>query len=125
MNLWLLVGAVNGFLAVATGAFGAHGLQGRIDAKALEVFNTGAHYHLIHALATAAVALALTGSGAAAGPLRMACALFTLGTVLFSGSLYFYAMTGTTSVVLATPIGGVCFLLGWAALVWAALKIPG
>ena len=49
MNVWLLVGAVNGFLAVAVGAFGAHGLEGRVDARAMEIFNTGAHYHLIHA----------------------------------------------------------------------------
>jgi uncharacterized membrane protein YgdD (TMEM256/DUF423 family) len=120
MNLWLFVGAVNGFLAVAAGAFGAHGLQGRISAEMLAIFNTGAHYQLIHALATAAVALG--PGGASGGPFRWACLLFTLGSVLFSGSLYIYALTGSTSVVIATPIGGVCFLAGWAMLAWAAFK---
>ena len=119
MNLWLFAGAVNAFLAVAAGAFGAHGLQGRIDARALEIFNTGAHYHLIHALATVAVALAPAGD--AGGQFRAACAVFTAGTLLFSGSLYAYALTGSTALVIATPIGGVCFLAGWAVLAWAAL----
>jgi uncharacterized membrane protein YgdD (TMEM256/DUF423 family) len=119
MNLWLFAGAVNAFLAVAAGAFGAHGLQGRIDARALEIFNTGAHYHLVHALATVAVGLAT--AGAAGGQFRAACAMFTIGTALFSGSLYIYAITGSTSVVLATPAGGVCFLIGWALIAWGAL----
>jgi uncharacterized membrane protein YgdD (TMEM256/DUF423 family) len=118
MNLWLFAGAANAFLAVAAGAFGAHGLEGRIDARALEIFNTGAHYHLIHALATVAVALA--PAGAAGGQFRWACAIFTIGTVLFSGSLYAYALTGSTALVFATPVGGVCFLAGWAILAWGA-----
>jgi uncharacterized membrane protein YgdD (TMEM256/DUF423 family) len=123
MNVWLLVGAVNGFLAVAVGAFGAHGLEGRVDARAMEIFNTGAHYHLIHALAT--VAAALAARGAAAGRANIAALLFTVGAVLFSGSLYFMVLAGSKALVLATPLGGVCFLAGWSMLALAALKVQG
>jgi uncharacterized membrane protein YgdD (TMEM256/DUF423 family) len=123
MNVWLLVGAVNGFLAVAVGAFGAHGLEGRVDARAMEIFNTGAHYHLIHALAT--VAAALAARGAAAGRANIAALLFTVGALLFSGSLYFMVLAGSKALVLATPLGGVCFLAGWSMLALAALKVQG
>jgi uncharacterized membrane protein YgdD (TMEM256/DUF423 family) len=123
MNVWLLVGAVNGFLAVAVGAFGAHGLEGRVDARAIEIFNTGAHYHLIHALAT--VAAALAARGAAAGRANIAALLFTVGALLFSGSLYFMVLAGSKALVLATPLGGVCFLAGWSMLALAALKVQG
>jgi uncharacterized membrane protein YgdD (TMEM256/DUF423 family) len=123
MQVWLFIGAVNGFLGIAAGAFGAHGLESRVDARALEIFNTGAHYHLIHALAT--VAAALIARGAASGRARMAALLFTAGVVFFSGSLYFMALAGSNALVLATPIGGLCFLAGWAMLAAAALKPQG
>ena len=120
MNVWLFVGAVNGFLAVAAGAFGAHGLEGRVDARALQIFDTGAHYHLVHALAT--VAAALAARGGATGRAHIAAALFTAGTVLFSGSLYFLALADSNLLVLVTPLGGLSFLAGWAMLALAALK---
>jgi uncharacterized membrane protein YgdD (TMEM256/DUF423 family) len=119
MNKWLLVGAVNGFLAVAAGAFGAHGLEGRVTARALEIFQTGVGYHLTHALAI--VAAGLIG-GPAAARATLAAWLFTLGIVLFSGSLYFMVLADSNALVLATPLGGVCLLAGWAALAFAALK---
>ena len=120
MNLWLLIGAGNGFTAVAFGAFGAHGLEGRVDARAMEIFNTAAHYHLIHALVGVAAALAATG--ARKGRAEAAAALFTIGTLLFSGSLYFMVLAGSNALVLATPLGGLCFLAGWAMLAFSALK---
>ena len=120
MNLWLFVGAVNGFLAVVAGAFGAHGLEGRVDARSLDIFNTAAHYHLVHALAT--VVAVLIAQSAAPARTNMAAILFTAGVVLFSGSLYFLVLAQSTALVLATPLGGLCFLAGWAALAWAALK---
>ncbi len=118
MNPWLLVGAWTGFLPVAAGAFAAHGLEGRIDTRSLEIFSTGAHYHAIHALAIVATSsLARTSRRAA-----LAAWFFSAGIVLFSGSLYFMALTGSGALVLATPLGGFSFLLGWAALALAALK---
>ncbi len=118
MDRWLFVGAVNGFLAVAAGAFAAHGLEGRIDAAALAIFQTAAHYHLIHGLA-----IVVAGLAAAARPRAHTAAwLFLAGIVLFSGSLYILALTGSRALVLVTPLGGLAFLAGWAVLALAALK---
>jgi uncharacterized membrane protein YgdD (TMEM256/DUF423 family) len=119
MNRWLLVGAVNGFLAVAAGAFAAHGLEGRVSLRALEIFQTAAQYHLTHALAIVAASLV---RGPGAGRASFAAWLFLAGIVLFSGSLYFLVLANSTALVLATPLGGVSLLAGWAALAFAALK---
>lgn len=121
MNLWLLIAAVNGGLAVAAGAFGAHGLQARIDAQALQVFETGARYHMYHALAIGLAALAMRD--AAAGPAMSAAGFFLAGILLFSGSLYLLALTGVKALGIVTPFGGVCFLVGWGLLGFAALRL--
>jgi uncharacterized membrane protein YgdD (TMEM256/DUF423 family) len=121
MNLWLCIAAINGGLAVAAGAFGAHGLQGRIDASALQVFETGARYHMYHALALAAAAFAMRD--AAAGPATAAAGFFLAGILLFSGSLYLLALTGTKALGIVTPFGGLCFLIGWGLLAFAALRL--
>ena len=121
MNLWLLIAAINGFLAVAAGAFGAHGLQGRLDAHHLEIFETGARYQMYHALAMGLAALAIRG--AAAGAAQAASAFFLVGIVLFSGSLYILALTGVRGFGIVTPFGGLAFLIGWGAVAWAATKV--
>ena len=121
MNLWLLIAAINGFLAVAAGAFGAHGLQGRLDANHLEIFETGARYQMYHALAMGLAALAIRG--AAAGAAQAAAAFFLVGIVLFSGSLYILALTGVRGFGIVTPFGGLAFLIGWGAVAWAATKV--
>lgn len=121
MNLWLCIAAINGGLAVAAGAFGAHGLQGRIDAQALQVFETAARYHMYHALALAVAALVMRD--AAAGPATTAAAFFLAGILLFSGSLYLLALTGARMLALVTPFGGVCFLIGWGLLAFAATHL--
>src|SRR5947209_17962792 len=117
MNPWLLVAAINGFIAVAAGAFGAHGLQSRLDAHALQTFETAARYQMVHALAIGLATLATRNSGA-----TFACALFLAGIVLFSGSLYLLALTGVRAFGFVTPFGGAAFLAGWAALAWAAVR---
>lgn len=117
MNAWLAVAAVNGFLAVCAGAFGAHALQGRLDSHALTVFETGARYQMYHALAMGITALA-----ARSVPAQLACALFLAGIVLFSGSLYALALTGVRALGFVTPIGGLAFLAGWALLAWVATR---
>jgi len=121
MNVWLCIAAINGGLAVAAGAFGAHGLQGRIDAQALQVFETAARYQMYHALALAVAALMMRD--AAAGPATTAAAFFLAGILLFSGSLYLLALTGTKALGIVTPFGGLCFLLGWGSLAFAALRL--
>ncbi len=121
MNPWLLVAALNGFLAVASGAFAAHGLQGRLDAHALTIFETGARYHMYHALAIGLAAFAIRG--AASGAATVASGFFLAGIVLFCGSLYLLALTGAKGFAFVTPIGGVCFLIGWGALAVAAARL--
>ena len=117
MNVWLFLAAINGLFGVAAGAFGAHGLQGRLDIHALATFETGARYQMYHALAMAIAALAVRTSAT-----QLACALFMIGIVLFSGSLYVLALTGVRAFGFVTPFGGLAFLAGWAALTWAAVQ---
>jgi uncharacterized membrane protein YgdD (TMEM256/DUF423 family) len=121
MNAWLFVAAANGFLAVALGAFAAHGLSGRIDAHALQTFETAARYHMYHALAIGLAAVCQRG--AAASPAQWAAGFFLTGIVLFSGSLYLLALTGFRPLAFVTPFGGLAFLIGWAAFAWAATKV--
>jgi uncharacterized membrane protein YgdD (TMEM256/DUF423 family) len=118
MNVWLFVAALNGFIAVAAGAFGAHGLQGRLDAHALSLFETAARYQMYHALAMGLAAIAARGTASAA--VTAASVFFLAGIVLFSGSLYALALTGIRGFANATPFGGLAFLVGWAALAWSA-----
>lgn len=121
MNVWLAIAAINGFLAVAAGAFAAHGLAGKLDAHALQIFETGARYHMYHALALGLAALAMRGPAAAGA--QAAAGFFLGGIVLFSGSLYLLALTGQRVLAFVTPIGGLAFLIGWIALAWAATRI--
>ena len=120
MNRWLFIGAVNGFLAVGAGAFGAHGLEGRVDARLLAAFQTGAHYHLVHALAIIAAGCAARFADPRWA--NIAAWLFLAGIVLFSGSLYFLGLAQSYALVLVTPVGGLLLLAGWAALAYAALR---
>lgn len=120
MNAWLAIGAANGFLAVAAGAFAAHALKTKLDVNALQIFETGARYQMYHALAIGLAALAMREAGVNAA--QFAAALFLTGIVLFSGSLYLLALTGSKMLGIVTPFGGVAFLLGWAALAWSAMK---
>lgn len=121
MKLWLLLGAVNGFLAVGFGAFGAHGLKARAAAVDLAAFETGAQYHMTHALALLAVAW--VASNAPSTLTTTAGWAFTVGILLFSGSLYFLGITGSRALVLATPIGGTAFMIGWFCLAIAAYRL--
>src|SRR6201984_1455112 len=116
---FLLAGGISGLIAVGFGAFGAHGLRGRLTADMLAVFETGVRYHMYHALAlllTAALVPRIPGKAIVA-----AGWLFVAGIVLFSGSLYLLAITGVTMLGAITPVGGVAFLAGWLALVIASL----
>jgi uncharacterized membrane protein YgdD (TMEM256/DUF423 family) len=121
MNGWLFTAAINGFLAVALGAFAVHGLSGRIDAHALQIFETAGRYHMYHALAIGLAALCRRG--AAASPASWAAGFFLAGIVLFSGSLYLFALTGFRPLAFVTPFGGLAFLVGWATFAWTATKV--
>ena len=117
---WFAAGAVLSGLGVLFGAFGAHGLRERVTADMLAVFETGVRYHLIHGLAVLAVAWAASRWPSAW--IGAAGWLFAAGIVVFSGSLYILAISGVRWWGAVTPIGGVCFLAGWAALAVGALR---
>jgi uncharacterized membrane protein YgdD (TMEM256/DUF423 family) len=124
MGAWLTLSGISGFLAVALGAFGAHGLQARLEGaadgiKRLSWWQTAAQYHLLHALALAVVAFAL----ARAPQARFAGMAFTFGTLLFSGSLYVMALGGPRWLGAVTPLGGLGFLAGWAVLAWCGVTL--
>ena len=112
---FLLVAAIFGFLGVAFGAFGAHGLRNRLSPEMLAVFEIGVRYQMYHVFALLAVAAAVGHFG----PVRLlmlAGWAFIAGTLIFSGSLYALAFTGTGMFGAITPIGGLGFLIGWACL---------
>lgn len=116
---FLLIGALAAFGGVAFGAFGAHGLRGRLSPEMMVVFETGVRYHMYHALAILAVGLIIARTGG--WLFQLAGWAFTIGIVLFSGSLYALALTGVTALGAITPLGGLAFLVGWACLIVAAL----
>lgn len=119
---WALVmGAVGGLLAVMTGAFGAHGLRHVVSERGLEVFQAAVSYQMYHALILVAASL-MPALGLARRLLGIACGFWLAGIVLFSGSLYLLVLSGHHWLGPVTPIGGVCFMIGWALLVAAALK---
>jgi len=115
-----ILAALNMIVAVGAGAFGAHGLKRMLAPDLLAVWQTGVLYHLIHALGLFAVALLGARFG---GPLLSAAgAVMFAGIVLFSGSLYVLAITGTRWLGAITPLGGVAFLLAWALVAWSAWR---
>ena len=117
-RLWIMMAAANGFIAVAAGAFGAHALKSRMEARLLEVFEVGVRYQMYHSLALLAAAWMMTQH-----PSRWATGsawCFLLGIVIFSGSLYALSLTGVRWLGAITPVGGVLFLAGWILLGVAA-----
>ena len=121
----MMMAGMHGFLAVALGAFGAHGLRGRMaqledGAQRLEWWGTAAQYHLVHALAIGVAAVLMTR---APGPASVAGIAFSVGALLFSGSLYTMTLTGIRVLGAITPLGGLAFLVGWAALVVAGWQL--
>ena len=119
-RIWLASGALFGLLAVVAGAAGTHMLRDALDADALRVFETAARFQMYHALALLAVGLLAMRRRSL--DLNVAGALFALGTLLFSGSLYALALSGVGVLGAVAPIGGVCLMAGWAALAIAALR---
>jgi uncharacterized membrane protein YgdD (TMEM256/DUF423 family) len=114
-RIWLLLAGINGLMAVAAGAFGAHGMA---DPQAKEWLRTGAQYQMVHAVA----ALACFGlMRMAIVPAGVAGWLFGLGGLVFGGSLYLMALTGMRVLGAITPIGGVLLILGWIAVIWAVV----
>jgi uncharacterized membrane protein YgdD (TMEM256/DUF423 family) len=117
-RILVTIGALSGFVSVATGAFAAHALRRRLAADLLAIFETGSRYQMYHSLA-----LVLAGLVAARVPAaRTSGWLFLAGVVLFSGSLYALALSGERRLGAITPLGGLCFLAGWLWLAWTAAR---
>ena len=118
---FIFLGSINAFLAVGLGAFGAHGLKSRISAEMLEIYQTGVHYHIFHALGLILVGIIahwLSNSNIVA----WSGGFMLSGIVIFSGSLYVLSLTGVRGFGAITPIGGVAFLIGWILLAFASLR---
>lgn len=116
----LSLAAINGFLVVAFGAFGAHGLEDKVSAEMLDTFNTGVQYHMFHVIGFAAVAILCVFNESPR--LRYCSWLFAAGIFLFSGSLYVLAITGLRFLGMITPLGGVVFLAAWCLLFVEAIR---
>ena len=119
-RLFFLLGSLSAFLAVAAGAFGAHGLKGRLSPELLAIFEVGVRYQMYHAFALIATAWALSR-----WPSTLVTAggwLFVIGTLIFSGSLYLLSMSGVKWLGAVTPLGGLAFLAGWLCLAIGAWK---
>jgi uncharacterized membrane protein YgdD (TMEM256/DUF423 family) len=116
-RLFISLGALSALIAVAAGAFGAHSLKERLSADMLDVFQTGVTYQMYHALGLVAVGILLARfSTGGSSWLNAGGWLFVVGTVLFSGSLYFLSLAGgfpIPALGLITPLGGLAFLAGW------------
>jgi uncharacterized membrane protein YgdD (TMEM256/DUF423 family) len=120
-RIFFMIAAVSGFLAVVIGAFAAHGLKAVLSLAALDAVRTAVQYQMYHALALLLVALWLNHKPATTG-LKASGLAFILGSLLFSGSLYALALGAPRWFGPITPVGGVCFLIGWIMLLVAAWR---
>ncbi|WP_202113045.1 DUF423 domain-containing protein [Paenibacillus sp. MMS18-CY102] len=116
-NKYAAFGAIHALLAVALGAFGAHGLKDVLDADMLDVYETGVRYQMYHALGLIAVAL-LAGKARNPRTILRGAMLLHIGIFIFSGSLYVLSLSGTKWLGAITPLGGVAFIVGWAMIAW-------
>jgi uncharacterized membrane protein YgdD (TMEM256/DUF423 family) len=120
--LWSAIGAAGLGLAVILGAFGAHGLRGKLDAYAMGIYERAVFYQFIHAMGLLVVPI-LARTNALRPPAgTLVCALLLAGIVFFSGSLYLLALTGTRWLGAVTPIGGLCFIAAWLVLAAALAR---
>jgi uncharacterized membrane protein YgdD (TMEM256/DUF423 family) len=112
----VIIAAIMGALSVALGAFGAHGLKAVLSPELLETYKTGILYHLIHSV------VLLTLSINTKDNLKTSFYFFLVGIILFSFSLYIYALTGITAFAMITPIGGIALILGWLMIIVSIIK---
>ncbi|WP_174734734.1 DUF423 domain-containing protein [Mesobacillus harenae] len=121
MKLFIILGAINAFLSVALGAFGAHGLEGKVEQKYLEIWKTGVTYQMFHATGLLIIGI-LMGNLPATALLTWSGWLMVVGIILFSGSLYVLTLTKIGVLGAITPLGGVSFLIAWILIIIAAVK---
>lgn len=122
-KLFLLISSLNGLLAVTLGAFGSHGLKTKISEQMLGVWQTAVQYHFYHVFALLGVALLLQQQGITSKWLLVSGWGFGVGLLLFCGSLYWMALGGPKWLGPITPLGGLCFMIGWVSLAVTAVKL--
>ncbi len=115
-RLFIILGSLNCLLAVALGAFGAHGLKNVLSIQALQTWGTAVDYHVIHALGLLAIAIIQREFPR----VRTGGWIMLAGIIIFSGSLYALSLTGIKALGMITPIGGVCFMVAW---LWLAIAV--
>ena len=121
MKIFVILGAINAFISVALGAFGAHGLEGRISEHYMGVWEKAVSYQMYHALGLLATGILIQVTNAPL--LGTAGWLMLLGIIFFSGSLYILAVSGISILGAITPIGGVLFLAGWVLLIVGIIRL--
>lgn len=121
-RFFIIIAAISGFLSVAIGAFAAHKLKQQLSPEMLQVLQTGVQYQMYHALALLGVGILWHSKPAFAG-LKASGLTFILGSFFFSGSLYALALGAPRWFGVVTPIGGLCFLLGWLLLIRAVWRV--
>jgi len=119
---WSAAGAALLALAVMLGAFGAHGLRGKLDAYSMGVYEKAVFYHFIHALGLLVVPVLARLDAIKPGQASLVCALLAAGILIFSGSLYLLAILGMRWLGAITPLGGLSFIAAWIALAWALAR---
>jgi uncharacterized membrane protein YgdD (TMEM256/DUF423 family) len=119
MNKYTKIGALTAMLSVVLGAFGAHLLEDRLTADALDVYETGVQYHMFHAVGILLIALLIDRLPSQKLAI-WAARLLLIGIVLFSGSLYALALSGVKVLGAITPLGGVAFIAGWICMALAS-----
>jgi len=115
---WSAIAAILLALAVGLGAFGAHGLRSRLDAYLMDIYKTAVLYHFLHALGMLIVSVLPKSGTVSQSGADAVCWLLLAGILIFSGSLYLLAVTGTRALGAVTPVGGVAFILAWLLLAW-------
>ena len=117
MEKWVIIASVFGLLGLAIGAFGAHGLKKLISPELIETYKTGVLYQVIHAIVILVIGLSSKKI------FNASAIFFSIGIILFSFSLYIYAVTQIKIFVYVTPFGGVSFLVGWLLLIVSTIRI--
>ena len=120
-KVFIILGSLNAFLAVALGAFGAHGLQNKLTEQMLATYETGVKYHMMHALGLILIGI-ISRYTSGSVLINWSGWLICAGIVLFSGSLYLLSISGIRWLGAVTPLGGLSFLAGWLLLAVAAFK---
>jgi uncharacterized membrane protein YgdD (TMEM256/DUF423 family) len=119
---WNLTGAILMGLGVALGAFGAHGLRGRLDAYSMGIYEKAVFYQFIHSLGLLIVSYLPKIGALSSSAASTVCALLLAGVVIFSGSLYILAVSGHRWLGAVTPIGGLSFIAAWVMLAWYSVR---